>query len=182
MKIQIEEKIKTAFEKLKGNFSWSNVMQTPKIEKIVLSVGVGRDRKNKSKMELIEDRLKKITGQKPAFCKARKSIASFKLREGEVIGYKVTLRGKKMKTFFDKFINIALPRSKDFRGIKENSIDEMGNLTIGIDEHIIFPETPDEVHQDIFSLSMTITTSTHNKSETKEYLEHLGLPFAKTNK
>ena len=175
-----ETKIKETFKKLKDDFSWKNPMQAPKVEKIVISVGIGRVRKDKQKVELIQDRLAKITGQKVIPRKAKKSIASFKLRDGEDVGFATTLRGKKMHAFLDKFVNTAIPRMRDFRGIPQKSVDLMGNLTIGIPEHIIFPETPDENLQDIFGLSVTIVTTARNKEEAFAFLKHIGIPFKKT--
>jgi|TARA_Y100000310_G_scaffold345866_1_gene471905 large subunit ribosomal protein L5 len=153
-------------------------MQTPKVEKIVVSVGTGSV-KDKKKLEVIQDRLAKVTGQKVSPRGAKKSIASFKLREGDTIGYQVTLRGTRMYDFLDRFIHISLPRSRDFKGINPESIDEMGNLTIGLSEHTIFPETPDEELKDIFGLSITIVTTAKTKEEAKTFLAHLGLPFKK---
>ena len=113
----------------------------------------------------IQDRLAVITGQKAAAKKARQSIASFKLREGEVVGYAVTLRGKKMNSFLDRLIHVAIPRMRDFRGIPRSSVDAMGNLTIGVPEHTIFPETPDENLQDVFGMSVTIVTTAESREE-----------------
>lgn len=172
-----ETKIKEVFEKLKGSFLWKNPMQAPIIEKVVVSVGTGRVRKDKQKIEIIQDRLAKITGQRAIPRKAKKSIASFKLRDGENIGYMTTLRGKKMQAFLDKLINIAIPRMRDFRGIPQESIDMMGNLTIGVPEHTIFPESPDENLQDIFGLSVTIVTTAGNREESLAFLKHIGIPF-----
>ena len=177
--IIMEKKIKDAFESLKGVFQWSNQMQVPSIEKIVVSVGVGRVRKDKQKVELIQDRLAKITGQKVVPRKAKKSIASFKLREGEEVGFLATLRGRRMYAFLDKFVNVAIPRMRDFRGIPQSSIDEMGNLTIGVPEHTIFPETPDENLQDIFGMSITIVTTAQKQDEALAFLRYLGVPFVK---
>ena len=172
-----ETKIKGAFEALHKEFQWGSSMQAPKVEKIVVSVGVGRVRKEKQKIELIQDRLARITGQKPASRKAKQSIASFKLREGERVGFVVTLRGKHMHAFLDKLINIALPRMRDFRGVSERSVDEMGNLTIGVPEHTIFPETPDENLQDVFGLSITVVTTAESRDEACAFLRHIGMPF-----
>lgn len=172
-----EAKITGTFTALKDVFSWKNGMQAPTVKKIVVSVGTGRVRKEKPRTDLIQDRLMKITGQKPASRKARKSIASFKLRQGEIIGYLVTLRGKRMRDFLDRLINIAIPRMRDFRGIRKSAVDEMGNLTIGIAEHTIFPETPDENMQDVFGLSVTIVTSAKNQEEALAFFKHIGVPF-----
>jgi large subunit ribosomal protein L5 len=153
-------------------------MQSPKVQKVIVSVGVGSI-KDKNKIELIEDRLSKITGQKPSARPAKKSIAAFKLREGDVVGYQVTLRGKRMHTFLDKLVHVALPRTRDFRGLKRTSVDAMGNATIGIKEHTIFPETSDEELKDVFGLAITVVTSSDNQKETLAFLEHLGFPFKK---
>ena len=177
--IIVDEKIKEVFEKLKNQFQWKNRMQAPTIEKIVVATGTGRVRKEKQRIELIQDRLAKITGQRVVPRKSKKSIASFKLREGENIGFMTTLRGKKMSAFLDKFINVAIPRMRDFRGIPLSSIDEMGNLTIGVPEHTIFPETPDENLQDVFGLSVTIVTTAPNREEAAAFLKHIGIPFKK---
>ena len=174
-----ETKIKEVFEAFKGRFAWKNAMQAPRLEKIVVSVGSGRMRKDKQKVEIVEDRLKKITGQKASPRKAKQSIASFKLREGEIIGHKVTLRGRAMHAFLDRLIHIAIPRMRDFRGIPRTAVDAMGNLTIGIPEHTVFPETPDENLQDIFGLSVTLVTTTKDKDEALEFLLHLGVPFVR---
>ncbi len=166
----------TAFETLKETFGYTNKMQTPRIEKIIVSTGTGKIA-DKAKIELIQDRLARITGQKSAPRKAKKSIASFKLREGDVVGYQVTLRGARMRDFLEKLIHIALPRTRDFRGLSPKAIDEMGNLTIGIKEHTVFPETSDEDLRDVFGLAVTIVTTATNKKEAETYLRHLGVPL-----
>lgn len=172
----IQEQQKSAFETLKKEFGYKNVMQTPRVEKIIVSTGVGKI-SDKGKIKLIEERLAKFTGQKAAPRGAKKSIATFKLREGDVVGYQVTLRGKRMQDFLNKLIHVALPRTRDFRGIVPSAIDEMGNITLGVREHTIFPETSDEELKDIFGLAVTIVTSAKNKQEAEEYLRHLGLPL-----
>jgi large subunit ribosomal protein L5 len=173
----VKELQKTAYETLKSEQGYSNPMQTPQVEKVVLSVGTG-SLNDARKEELIQDRLAKITGQKPAPRGARKSIASFKIREGHIIGYQVTLRGKRMHDFLEKFNHVVLPRTRDFRGISPSSIDEMGNLTIGLREHTVFPETSDEEMRDVFGLAVTITTTARSSEEARAYLAHLGVPFA----
>ncbi|MCK4918216.1 MAG: 50S ribosomal protein L5 [Candidatus Pacebacteria bacterium] len=175
----IKEKQNTAFDTLKSEFEYKNKMQSPKLEKVVLNVGVGSIRSDKKKTELVEDRLTKIAGQKPAYKNAKKSIAAFKLREGEKVGYQVILRGKRMFGFLDKLVSVALPRTKDFRGLNLKSIDEMGNATLGIKEHVIFPETSDEEMRDIFGMSITIVTTAKNKKEAEAFLRHIGFPFKK---
>ena len=171
---------KNIFETLKEKFGYTNIFQTPKIEKIIVSTGIGSI-KDKKKIEVILNRLTQITGQKPSPRAAKKSIASFKLREGDTIGYQVTLRGSRMRDFFDKFVHIALPRTRDFRGIPRTAIDEMGNVTIGIKEHTIFPETSDEELKDIFGLAVTIVTTAKSKEEAESFLRALGLPLQKNS-
>lgn len=173
-----QEKIKSAFNSLKGEFGYRNVMEAPRVEKVVVSVGTGRV-SDKHREALIVDRLSRITGQKPSPRPAKKSIASFKLREGEIIGYQVTLRGARMQHFLDKLINIALPQTRDFRGLKATAIDDMGNISLGIREHTIFPECGDEEIKDVFSLAVTIVTTAKNKKEAEAFLRHIGLPLAK---
>ena len=153
-------------------------MQSPKIVKVVVNTGVGSFG-DKKKIDIVMDRLAKITGQKPAKRGAKKSIASFKSREGDIVGVQVTLRGEKMWSFLDRLFNIALPRTKDFRGISESAIDEMGNYTLGVKEHTIFPETADEDIKDIFGLSVTIVSSAKTKKEGLAFFENLGVPFKK---
>ncbi len=173
-------KIKSTFTALKGEFGYTNVMQAPKVEKIVVSIGTGRVQ-DKQKEAIIRDRLALITGQKPSPRPAKQSIASFKLREGEIIGYQITMRGARMQHFLEKLISIALPQTRDFRGLRTTSIDEMGNITLGIKEHTIFPECADEEIKDVFSLAITIVTTAKNKKEAEAFLRHIGLPLvAKT--
>lgn len=174
----ITTKLASAHEALKGDFGYTNVMQTPRVEKVVVSVGTGRVA-DKQREALIRDRLATITGQKASPRPAKKSIASFKLREGEIIGYQVTLRGQRMTHFLDKLVHIALPQTRDFRGVKATAIDEMGNITLGIKEHTIFPECTDEEIRDVFSLAITIVTTAKSKAEAEAFLTHLGLPFSK---
>lgn len=171
---------KQTFESLKGDFGYTSPMQAPKITKVVVSTGVGSV-KDKKKFDLIIDRLTKITGQAPAPRSTKKSIANFKTRVGDLSGYQVTLRGARMQSFLDKLIHIVLPRVKDFRGIRTTSIDEMGNLTIGLREHTVFPETSDEDAKDVFGLAVTITTTAKNKKEAEAFLRHVGIPFRDAN-
>jgi large subunit ribosomal protein L5 len=174
----VKEKQNNALDALKGEFGYTNPMQAPRVLKVIVSTGIGST-KDKNKIKVIEDRLSKITGQKAAPRQAKKSIASFKLREGDIVGYQVTLRGKRMDTFLDKLIHVALPRTRDFRGIKRTVVDDMGNATIGIKEHTIFPETSDEELKDVFGLAVTVVTTSQDKEETLRFLEHLGFPFKK---
>ena len=176
----IQEKQNTSFDALKGIFGWKNRMQTPKIVKVVVSVGVGKMSKDKGRFELVADRLGKITGQKAIARGAKKAIASFKTRIGDTVGYQVTLRGKRAEDFLNRLIHIALPRTKDFRGISADTIDGMGNMTIGIKEHSIFSETADEEIKYVFGFAVTVVTTAKNKEEAKEYFTHLGMPFKKS--
>lgn len=178
MAVSLKEKQDKAFDELKGDLKLANQMQTPKIEKIVVSTGIGKI-DDKNKIALIEDRLARITGQRPAPRQARKSIATFKVREGDKVGYQVTLRGPEKDAFFDKLIHIALPRTRDFRGLSRDSVDEMGNYTIGIKEHTVFPETSDEELKDVFGFAITIVTTAKDRESALRYLEHMGLPFKK---
>lgn len=174
----LQEKINAAFKTFKDTFSYTNVMQAPRIEKVIVSTGTGKI-DDKQKVALIQDRLAQITGQKPSARPAKKSIASFKLREGDIIGYQVTLRGARMHDFLEKLIHVALPATRDFRGLKISSIDEMGNYTLGIPEHTIFPETADEEIKDVFGFSVTIVTTAGTKQEAEALLRHIGLPLQK---
>ncbi len=174
----IQKKITAAFDALKGDFHYANNMQSPKILKVVISSGTGSTR-DKERTRLVQDRLAKITGQKAAPRGAKQSIASFKVRKGQVVGFEVTLRGARMYDFLDKLIHVSLPRTRDFRGISPKSIDAMGNITIGIREHTIFPETSDEDLRDIFGLAVTIVTTATNKKEAESFFRFIGLPLQK---
>lgn len=175
----IQEQQNTAFETLKGDFGWKNVMQAPKIQKVVVSVGTGKMAKDKGKVELVADRLAKITGQKPASRGAKQAISTYKTRVGDKVGYQITLRGKRAEDFLNRVVHVALPRTKDFKGISAGAIDEMGNYTLGIKEHSVFPETADEDIKDVFGMAVTVVTSAKNKKEAESYLRHLGFPFKK---
>jgi large subunit ribosomal protein L5 len=173
-----KEKNNSSFETLKGTLNLKNKMQAPKLVKVIVSTGVG-SQKDKKKLELIANRIGKITGQKPASRGAKQSISNFKTRQGDTVGYQVTLRGQRMYDFLDRLLNVALPRTRDFRGIPSKSIDEMGNYNLGIKEHTIFPETADEDIKDVFGLGVTVVTSSSDKAHTKAFLDHLGFPFKK---
>ena len=174
----LREKQIDAYEVMKKDFGYTNVMQAPKVLKVVVAAGIGSF-KDKKKIALAGDRIAKITGQKPVLRGAKKSIAGFKSREGDPMGYQVTLRGNTMWNFLEKLVNIALPRTKDFRGLPATSIDGMGGYSIGIREHSIFPEASDEDLKDIFGLGVTIVTNVKKKEETKKFLELLGFPIKK---
>ena len=165
-------------EKSKTMPGYKNPMQAPRVLKVVISTGVGSF-KDKTKFKVVEDRLARITGQKPAPRGAKVSIASFKSRQGDTVGYQVTLHGSRMFDFLDRLLHLALPRTKDFRGISPGAADEMGNYTLGIKEHNIFPETSDEELKDVFGLAVTIVTTAESKEEVLAYLAHLGFPFKK---
>jgi large subunit ribosomal protein L5 len=172
----MKETMQEAYAAMKGEFGYSNVMQAPRITKVVVSTGTGKI-SDKQKIALIQDRLARITGQKASSRAAKKSIASFKLREGDVVGYQVTLRGARMHDFLYKLIHLTLPQTRDFRGIKTSAIDEMGNITIGIKEPTIFPETADEDIKDVFGLAITIVTTGKSKAETMALLRHIQFPL-----
>ncbi len=174
----VQAQIKGAYKALKDTYGYKNPHQAPAIEKVVISVGTGRV-DDKAKIALIQDRLAKITGQKASPRPAKQSIASFKLREGEIIGYQVTLRGARRDHFLDKLIHIAIPQIRDFRGLKVSSIDEMGNYTLGIKDNTIFPETADEELKDVFGMSITLVTTAKTKPEAEALLRHIGLPLQK---
>lgn len=174
----IQDKQKKALEALKSDFGYTNIMETPKLVKVVISVGTGSV-KDKNKITVIANRLEKITGQKAAVRAAKKSIATFKVRAGDPVGYQITLRGKRMQDFVNRLIHIALPRTKDFKGISKTAIDEVGNYTLGIKEHSVFPETADEDIKDVFGLAITIVTTAKTSKEAIAYLTHLGFPFKK---
>jgi len=176
--MKIKQLENSTFTALKEKFGYKNKLEAPRLVKIVVNVGIGSI-KDKKKQDLIPDRLAKITGQKASPRGAKLSIASFKVRQGEIVGHQVTLRGQRMYDFLEKFLNVSIPRTRDFRGIPSKSIDEMGNYTVGIKEHIIFPETVDEELKDIFGMSITFVTTSSKKEETKAFLEHLGFPFKK---
>ena len=177
----IKQKENKIFEELKNKFNYKNKLSAPRIKKVVVSVGTGSGvKKDKNRNDLIVDRLSKITGQKPVLKGAKKSIAGFKLRQGEPVGAVVTLRGTRMYSFLDKFINVALPRMKDFRGLERKSVDSVGNLTLGIKEHTIFPETGDEELKDVFGLGITVVSSAKTRDEALAFFELLGFPFKKT--
>jgi len=179
----IKQKEQEAYETLKGKFGYTNRLSAPRLVKAVVSVGTGKMSKlDRKANERVMDRLAKITGQKPALRSAKKSIASFKLREGEPIGVVVTLRGSKMYDFLDRLINVAFPRTKDFRGLNTSNVDGLGNMSLGIKEHTIFPEIRDEELKDVFSLGIAIVTTAKGRNEAFEFFQHLGMPFKKDTK
>jgi len=164
---------------LMKSLSMDNVMQVPRIEKVVLNIGMGEALDNPKSLEAAVTDITAITGQRPVMTKARMSIANFKLREGRTIGVKVTLRGEKMWAFLDRLINIALPRVRDFRGISGNSFDGRGNYTLGLREQLIFPEIVYDKIDKIRGMELTIVTTATTDGHASELLQLLGMPFRK---
>jgi large subunit ribosomal protein L5 len=165
--------------KLKEEFKYKNVMAVPKLEKIVINMGLGNAIQEKNLLDIAEKELAHLTGQKPVRTRAKKSVASFKLREGMEIGLKVTLRGQRMYDFLTKLVMVALPRVKDFQGIPANSFDGRGNYSLGIKEHTIFPEVNYEKVAKILGMDVVIVTSAKKDEEAKQLLKLLGMPFKK---
>ncbi|MFV0412560.1 MAG: 50S ribosomal protein L5 [Oscillospiraceae bacterium] len=163
---------------LMKNFGYKSVMQVPKLEKVVVNIGCGEARENPKLMDAVLADLATITGQKAVVCKAKKSVANFKLREGMPIGAKVTLRGSKMYEFVDRLFSVAFPRVRDFRGINGNSFDGRGNYSVGIKEQLIFPEIDYEKIDAIRGMDISFVTSAKTDEEAKELLKLFGAPFA----
>ena len=168
-----------AVPQLKEKFGYTNVMQIPKLEKIVLNMGLGSDKDNPKGIESALEEMALIAGQKPIITKAKKSVANFKVREGQNVGAKVTLRGDRMYYFADKLMNIVLPRVRDFRGIPDRGFDGRGNFTLGIKEHAIFPEMEADRIENPKGMNITIVTTATTDKEGKFLLEQLGMPFRK---
>jgi len=160
-------------------FGYKSVMEIPKLDKIVINVGCGEAKDNPKAIDAIVNDIGIITGQKPVVCKAKKSVANFKLREGMPIGVKVTLRGDKMYEFLDRFFNIALPRVRDFRGINPNSFDGRGNYSTGIKEQLIFPEIEYDKVDKVRGMDICFVTTANTDEEARELLTLMGAPFAK---
>ncbi|WP_028974518.1 50S ribosomal protein L5 [Spirochaeta cellobiosiphila] len=164
---------------LKEQFSYKSVMQIPRVEKVVVSAGVGEAIQNKKLLDSITSEISLITGQKAMKTKARKSVAAFKVRQGQEIGAKVTLRGTIMWEFLDRLINVALPRVKDFRGVNNKAFDGHGNYSLGITEQIIFPEIDYDKIEKVSGLNVAVITTAKTDQEAKELLAKLGMPFKK---
>ena len=162
---------------LNKKFGYKSVMQIPKLDKVIVNVGCGESKNNAKELEAIVKDLGIITGQKAVVCKARKSVANFKLREGESVGVKVTLRGEKMYEFLDRLFSVALPRVRDFRGINPNSFDGRGNYAFGLKEQLIFPEIEYDKVDKIRGMDICICTTATTDEEAKELLSQLGAPF-----
>ena len=163
---------------LMKNFKYENVMQIPKLDKVVINVGCGADKDNKKVIDAIMADLAAITGQKPIVCKAKKSVANFKLRDGQVIGVKVTLRADRMYEFVDRLFNVAFPRVRDFRGINGNSFDGRGNYSTGIKEQLIFPEIEYDKIDKVRGMDIVFVTTAKTDEEAKELLRLMGMPFS----
>jgi len=181
---KIEPRLKKVFREqiapeLFKEFGYKSPMQIPRLEKIVVSMGVGEALQNKKLLDAAIGDLTQITGQKAVKTKARKSIANFKIREGQEIGAKVTLRGAMMYEFFDRLVNVALPRVKDFRGVSQNAFDGHGNYSLGITEQIIFPEIDFDKIEKVAGLNVVIVTSARTDAEAKAFLTKFGMPFRK---
>ena len=177
---RLKEKFNTEVtENLVKKFNYSSVMEVPKIEKIVVNMGVGDAVQNSKVLDNAVEELELITGQKPLVTKAKKSVATFRLREGMPIGAKVTLRGERMYEFLDRFISIAVPRVRDFRGLSANSFDGRGNYSVGMKEQLIFPEINYDNIDQIRGLDISIVTTAETDEEAYELLKLFGFPFAR---
>jgi large subunit ribosomal protein L5 len=176
----LKQKQAQSFEVLKSQFGYTNKLAAPRIQKVVVSVGTGSGMKrDRNKNDFVVDRITKITGQKPSVKAAKQSIASFKIRQGDPVGVVVTLRGERMWAFLEKLVNVALPRTKDFRGITRSSAGELGNMSIGLREHTIFPETSDEEISNVFGMAITLVTTAKTRAEGLAFFEYLGFPLKK---
>ncbi len=164
---------------LMDEFGYKNVMQVPRMEKIVVNVGLGEALQNSKYLDSAVEDIRKITGQQPVITRAKKSIATFRLRAGNPIGVKVTLRGKRMWDFFDRLVSVALPRKRDFRGISPNSFDGRGNYTLGFREQLVWPEIDYDKIDKIRGMEVTIVTTANSDEEGRKLLDLLGMPFVK---
>ncbi len=176
LKVKYNDEVKNA---LMEKFQYSSIMQVPKLDKIVLNMGLGDCKDNRKALEVAVKELETIAGQKPVITKARKSVANFKVREGMPVGAKVTLRGERMYEFLDRFISMALPRVRDFRGISANSFDGRGNYSLGLKEQLIFPEIEYDKVDKIRGMDIIFVTTANTDEEGRELLKLMGMPFAK---
>lgn len=163
--------------KLTEEFSYTNIHQVPGLSKVVVNIGLGEATENAKLLERASEELGQIAGQKPIIRKAKKSVAAFKLREGQSIGCMVTLRGSRMWEFYDRLTNVALPRVRDFKGVSPKSFDGRGNYTLGVREQIIFPEVNYDKVEKITGMNVTVCTTAETDAEAKALLQHLGMPF-----
>ena len=174
-----EKYIKEVTPSLVEKFNYSSVMQTPKVDKIVINMGVGDAVSNAKNLDKAVEELALISGQKPIITKAKKSIAGFRLREGMPIGAKVTLRGERMYEFLDKLVSVSLPRVRDFHGVSKKSFDGRGNFTLGVKEQLIFPEVDYDLIDKVRGMDIVIVTTANTDEESRELLSQLGMPFQK---
>jgi len=175
-----EKYLKDVAPALQAKFKYTSAMQTPKLEKVVLNMGVGEVKDNPKAMDAAVSDMALVSGQKPVVTKAKKSVAAFKLRQGMNIGCKVTLRGERMYEFVDKFFNVALPRVRDFRGVSGNSFDGRGNYSMGVKEQLIFPEVEYDKVDKIRGMDIIFVTTAKTDEEAKELLKQLGMPFSQS--
>jgi large subunit ribosomal protein L5 len=176
--MRLKEKYKKEIlPELKKKFGYKNDFMAPKLEKVVVNVGFGRNYKDNDLIENIKKGLTDITGQRCVLTKSKKSISAFKIREGLIIGAMVTLRGERMYDFVEKLVNITFPRVRDFRGITEKSVDKNGNLTVGFREHLPFPEVSPESIENVYGLEISVSTKAKSREEGLEFLKLLGFPF-----
>ena len=176
----MKKKYQVVSKEMMSEFGYTSNMQIPRVDKVIVSMGVGEALQNKKLLDAAVKDLGQITGQRPVRTKARKSIANFKVREGNEIGAKVTLHGAYMWEFLDRFMNVALPRVKDFRGVNPNAFDGHGNYSVGITEQIIFPEIDYDKIERVSGLNVAIVTTAKTDKEAKSLLERLGMPFRKS--
>ena len=179
-----KSRVKEKYEKevvpfLMKKFGYKSVMQCPKLVKIVINTGLGDIKDNAKSIQMTENEIKMISGQKPILTKAKKSVANFKVREGQTVGIKVTLRGERMYNFYDKFVSIALPRLRDFRGVSDKAFDGRGNYSVGLKEQLIFPEITYDQVEKIRGMDVAIVTTAKTDEEARELLRALGMPFKK---
>ena len=179
-----KNRVKEKYEKevvpfLMKKFGYKSVMECPKLVKIVINTGLGDIKDNSKSIQTTENEIKLISGQQPILTKAKKSVANFKVREGQTVGIKVTLRGERMYNFYDKFVSIALPRLRDFRGVPDKAFDGRGNYSVGLKEQLIFPEITYDQVEKIRGMDVAIVTTAQTDEEARELLRALGMPFKK---
>ena len=179
-----KNRVKEKYEKevvpyLMKKFGYKSVMQCPKLVKIVINTGLGDIKDNAKSIQMTENEIKMISGQQPILTKAKKSVANFKVREGQTVGIKVTLRGERMYNFYDKFVSIALPRLRDFRGVSDKAFDGRGNYSVGLKEQLIFPEITYDQVEKIRGMDVAIVTTAETDEEARELLRARGMPFKK---
>ncbi len=174
-----ETYLKEVAPALMKKFEYTSVMSIPKLDKVVINVACGEARDNSKIVDAVTSDLMQITGQRPIVCRAKKSVANFKVRDGQIVGFKVTLRGERMYEFVDRFFNVALPRVRDFRGISPDSFDGRGNYSVGIKEQLIFPEIDYDKIDKVRGMDINFVTTARTDEEARELLSLMGAPFAK---